>query len=308
MSNYVSISPSSIRSESLKTTVPGTIFKQSFVSFGSGATLCFANALSGIADVATKNYSNFYLTHKMPLDNILEKTEITLRPLKISSPIESGKGNFLTPFFSPDYFDIYNYQAPLGFSSEPPEANNQFTIDLIDEVYCTISYDDGMSLSYIVVATNGSCSLKRVPLIQGNEHYLRYILNGNNLVLFTTIAGVPKIVTNYDYELKAINFEHFLLTNLRQHALQVNTRVDTVIPSFTNQQYIDYNLNGVSVAPDNRFNRYTNMKGNYLLCRNHTGDNLYDIIILKNQTTETGKIGTFNTLGLSGVDQTTEYR
>lgn len=308
MSNYVSISASAIKSESLKTTVPGTEFKQSFVSFGSGATLCFANALSGITDVVSKNYSNFYLTHKMPLDNVLEETKIEIKPLKISSAIQYGTGNFLSLLTQPGTFDILTNQPSLIFTTKPPVANNQFTIELINERYCTISYDDAMSQAYVVVAADGRCSLKRWPLIQGDENYLRYILNGNNLVLFTTISSTPKIITNYNNELRAIDFSQFLFTNIQQYALTINVRVDTTIPSFSEQTYINYDSNGVSIAPNNRINRYENMHGNYLLSRNHIEDNQYDIILLKNQTTETGEVGTFNTLGLSGSDDVTEYR
>lgn len=303
MSNYVSISASSLKSEELKVTIPGTTFKQSNILFDSGVSLCFANALSGISDIHTKNYSNFYLTDNIPLNNILSEVKGSVKPTKISTTLQKGTNNFVN-IVPVNTFQYINTELELVFSTARPVVNNQFTIELIDNRYCTVSYDDDISLSYIVV-NNGQCKLKRAPLIVSNEHYFRYILNGNNLVLLKDISGNTSIITNNAGKLSAVNFNQYVFNNILQNAFTINTKVNVELPDFINQQYINYVSDGVAISPDNKF---TGISNNYLLCRNHTEDNLYDIMLLKNQTSEVGEVGTFNSLGLSGSNITTDYR
>lgn len=303
MSTYVSISASSLKSEELKVTIPGTEFKQSNILFGSGISICFANALSGVSDVHTKNYSNFYLTNNTQLDQILTDVKSDIKPVKITTTLQKGKGNYVN--VSPgDIFQYIDTKLELFFSQEPPVNNNQFTIELLDSKYCTISYDDNISTSYIVV-DNGQCKLKRAPLITSNENYFRYIINGNNLVLLHDDSGNTSIITSNAGKLSAVNFTENVYNNILENSLTIDTKVNVNLPNFIDQQYINYSLSGLDISSDGRI---SDISSNYLLCRNHNSSNLYDLVLLKNQTNEVGEVGLFNSLGLSGSDVSANYR
>jgi hypothetical protein len=305
MSTYVSISASSIKSEELKTTIPGAEFKQSNILFGSGVAICFANALSGVTDIHAKNYSNFYLTNNTQLGQILSEVKSDIKPTKITTTLQQGTNNFVS--VAQGETDLLKYidtKLGLFFSQEIQDVNNQFTIDLIDNKYCTVSYDDNTSTRYIVV-DNGDCKLKRAPLIVSNEHYFRYILNGNNLVLLYDNSGNTSIITSNAGKLSAVNFTQHVFNNILENAFTISTKVGTELPDFIDQQYISYSLSGLNISADDRI---SNLNNNYLLSRNHNNSNLYDIMLLKNQTSEVGEVGVFNTLGLANDNTAANYR
>ena len=302
MSAYVSISASQIRSDELKVTIPGISFKQSKILFDSGVSLCFANALSGITDTGTKNYSNFYLTQRDQLDNVLVNTAANIKPTKITTVLR--KGSVASVTINPDQSFQYVDSLIDLVVVDQPEFLNIFTIEFVDNKYCTVSYDDGISKSYIVIV-NGQCKLKRSPLITSTEHYLRYILNGDKLVLIADIGGAQSIITNNGGILSAVNFTNHIFNNIKENYFNIDTKINITLPESIDTQYINYLSAGVGISSDNKV---SNISNNYLLTRNHTPDNLYDIIILKNQTNEIGEVGLYNTLGLSGSDTSANYR
>ena len=305
MSIYVPISASLVASQELKTTIPGTVFKQGSILFSSGTSLGFANALSGISDIGVKNYTNFYLTPNTRLTQILSEETVSISPTKITTTLQQGVNNFVSIVVPPD--DTFQYvttEMELVFSQETPRYNNQFTIDILDSKYCTISYDDFISTSYIIVS-NGQCKLKRAPLISSNENYFRYVINGDKLILLKDISGSTSIITSNNGKLSAVNFTQHVYNNIIANALTINAKASVNLPSVVNQEYIQYTLSGLDISSNNKV---TNITGNYLLCRNHDSNNSYDVILLKNTTSEVGEVGLFNSLGLSGSDVAANYR
>jgi hypothetical protein len=304
MSIYQQISASSLKTDELRVSLPGVTLKQSNILFDGNFSLSFANILSGISDVQSKNYSNFYLTTVEQFDDVVNVPVNDIKPKKIVTTLQTGS-NFAAYPISTPVFDRYSTQLEIGFDVLSSIAiKSQFVINFIDSKYCTVSWDDGISISYLVV-DGISCKLKRAPLISGTEHYLNYILNGSKLVLLKTISGNTLILTNNSGKLSAVNYSHFLTRNLKVNAFTIDNKIDVSLPSIVDQQYIDYTDTGLDVSLNNRID---NISNNFLLSRNHTDASLYDVMILKNHTNEVGEVGLFNTLGLSGSDAAINYR
>jgi len=304
MSFYQQISASSLKTEELRVSLPSITLKQSNIFFDGGFSLSFANILSGASDIQSKNYSNFYLTSVEQLDNVVNASPTDIKPKKITTSLQTGSNFAAYPIATPT-FSKYSTELEIGFDVlSSINVKPQFTISFIDNKYCTVGWDDGISISYIVV-DNGLCKLKRAPLINGTEHYLNYILNGSKLILVKNVSNNALILTNNLGRLSAVNYTQFLNRNLIVNSFNIDSTVEISLPSLVDQQYIDYTAIGLDISTDNRI---SNLKHNFLLSRNHTESNLYDITLLKNHTNEVGEVGLYNTLGLSGSDSSIDYR
>ena len=304
MSLYQQISASSLKTEELRVSLPSITLKQSNILFDGGFSLSFANILSGASDIQSKNYSNFYLTTVDQFDNVVNASTTNIKPKKITTTLQTGSQFAAYPIATP-IFDRFSTELEIGFDTlSSINVKPQFTVTFINNKYCTVGWDDGISTSYIVV-NNGLCKLKRAPLISGTEHYLNYILNGSKLILIKAVSGNALILTNNLGRLSAVNYTQFLHRNLTVNSFDIDNKVDISLPSLVDQQYIDYTDTGLDISTDNRI---SNLKHNFLLTRNHTESNLYDVTLLKNHTNEVGEVGLFNTLGLSGSNSSIDYR
>jgi hypothetical protein len=304
MSLYQQLSTSSIKTEELQLSLPGVSLKQSNILFDGGYSLSFANILSGTVDVQPKNYSNFYLSTVEQFDNVVDTIVSDIKPSKLVTTLQTGQ-NFIAYPISTPVFDRYSTQLEIGFDAiSAVTVKSQFIINFVSSKYCTVGWDDGISVSYIVL-DNGLCKLKRAPLISGTEHYFNYILNGSKLVLLKTISNNTFILTNNTGKLSAVNYQNFPYRNLQINSFTVDNKVEVELPSSVDQQYIDYTNSGLDISTENRVD---NIKHNFLVSRNHTSDSLYDVILLKNHFNESGDVGLYNTLGLSGNDASINYR
>jgi len=304
MSTYQQVSASSLKTEELRVSLPSITLKQSNIFFDGGFSLSFANILSGANDIQSKNYSNFYLTTVDQLDSVVDAPATKIEPKKITTNLQTGSEFVAYPISTPA-FDKFSTELEIGFDVlSSINIKSQFTVSFIDNKYCTVSWDDGISISYIII-DNGLCKLKRAPLISGTEHYLNYILNGSKLILLKTVSNRTLILTNNLGRLSAVNYTQFLSRNLTTNSFTIDNKVDISLPSMIDQQYIDYMDIGLDISPDNRI---SNVKHNFLLSRNHTKASLYDLTLLKNHTNEVGETGLYNTLGLSGSDTSIDYR
>ena len=304
MSTYQQVSASSLKTEDLRLSLPSITLKQSNIFFDGGFSLSFADILSGANDIQSKNYSNFYLTTVDQLDNVVNTPVTKITPKRITTNLQTGSEFVAYPITTP-VFDKFSTELEIGFDVlSSIDVKSQFTVSFIDSKYCTVSWEDGISISYIIV-DNGLCKLKRAPLITGTEHYLNYILNGSKLILSKTVSNNTLIFTNNAGKLSAVNYTKFLDRNLTTNSFTIDNKVDISLPSLIDQQYIDYTAIGLDVSSDNRI---SNIKHNFLLSRNHTKSNLYDITLLKNHTNDVGETGLYNTLGLSGSDTSIDYR
>ena len=132
-------------------------------TFNGGYVLNFVSALSGIQDFKNLNFTNFYLTPNVLLDNITTHTEINVKPDTYFTTLNftTSSDNFLlfkpadiTSFQSDN--NIYNaeYYGSTTFTEILSDASN-FEIAFVDDFTCRVStISSSNNIRYYLIVTD----------------------------------------------------------------------------------------------------------------------------------------------------------
>jgi len=297
---------SSLISNPLDIKLSNVSLQQGQILFNGNYKFNFVAALSGITDVQAKNYSNLYLTPKSKLSTYLNRDDIDVKSNSIITNIAFGE-SFVTvlPLSSSDT-TRFDYYYNVGISNTPTYS---FEITFINEEYCTITYDDGTSLYYLVV-DSGVCMLKKALLYNttftaSGSQFFKYVLNDDKIFLLKPLQSLQ--ITSVGGKLSAISTVGISPNAFRDNHFNISNVIDLQVRDKITTDYINY-FNGtlnVDLA-----NSDLDLPNNFLLYRNLNTSTIDDvgIISLKNQMSEDNRLVRGNTLSLSTYNSVTDLR
>jgi hypothetical protein len=297
---------SSLISNPLDVKLSNISLQQGQILFNGGYKFNFAAALSGVTDVQTKNYSNLYLTPKNKLSTYLQQTDTNIKSNSIITTIAFGE-SFVTvlPLSSSDTTK-FDYYYDVGFSTSP---TYNFEITFINEEYCTISYDDNISLYYLVL-DGGVCKLKKALLYNTNftasgSQFFKYLLNDDKIFLFKPLNALQ--LTSAGGKLSAISTTGISSYAFRDGHFTINNIIDLQVKDKLTADYINYYTGTLNV---DLTTSELDLPNNFLLHRNLNALTINDvgIISLKNQMSEDNRLVRGNTLSLSSYESITDLR
>lgn len=292
---------SALKSDLLNTSLTDTEFNQRQVLFNGGSVFNFADILSGAVDVKTKNYSSFYLTRKTKLDSNTQVDRISFQPSTILTGISSST-SVVSILSSPDNVDYISIRYPL-ILTDSPRFFPYFRINLLDDEYCNIQYDDSVGKNYMVLENN-TCVLKRGITLSDEDKKFRYIKGDNKIVFLKDISGSTYIINK---SLSAIPLSNNAASVISEGYFTIGNNLSINETSSNNTSYITYKTQSMDI--DDVLSDY-NLENNYLLFRNLNTDSLNDIntLVLKNQMNDLNTLSKSNNLSLSSDAGYTDNR
>lgn len=297
---------SSLISNPLDIKLSNVSLQQGQILFNGNYKFNFVAALSGVMDVQSKNYSNLYLTSKNKLNTYLKQADVNVKSNSIITPIAFGE-SFVT-VLPLAYSDTtkFDYYYNVGVS---PAATYSFEITFINEEYCTISYNDGISLYYLVV-DSGVCVLKKALLYStsftvSGEQFFKYILNDDKIFLLKPLESLQ--LTSLGSKLSAISTIGISPNAFRDNYFNISNIIDLQVRDKLTTDYIDYYSGTLNV---DLANSDLDLPNNFLLYRNLNTSTIDDvgIISLKNQMSEDNRLVRGNTLSLTSYNSVTDLR
>jgi hypothetical protein len=263
--------------------------------YDDGLSLNFYNAFTKIRDIKHKNYSTFYLTDEMLLDNIKEPIQDDIKADALLTKLNFGS-NYLkfnlkdrrtlaTLGIFNEYLEYgdYSFQTDITSSSE-------FIIEFMGEnrcnVYATLNYkryylgmDNTGILSFYAKGAN-------VAPILFNYVYSK---TNNSLCLFENSNGVCKILTKLDSNLFLQTFDEDNKILAINNAILIDRPLYNSITNNDNFSLVGYDI--TNKIPNNLITK--DLKNNYLI---HVENNNPEIITLKNQLTQSDLFTSGNNL------------
>tara|TARA_R110000824_G_scaffold55943_3_gene153607 strand:- start:2177 stop:4543 length:2367 start_codon:yes stop_codon:yes gene_type:complete len=253
-------------------------------TFNGGYALTFVNALSGIQDFKNLNFTNFYLTNSVLLDNITTHKEINVKPGSYFTTLNftTSGDNYL--LFKPaslssfkDTNNIYNatYYGTTTFTGILSDASN-FEITFVDDFTCrvsTISANNNIRY-YLVVTEDDEVDDKRntlfvaknkLPLEAFNLEYNLLKYETDSFINLYSSKGSDKyILLNNDGVIYANKITTDSKSNqffIADASIKINQELNLTIPSPYNTSFITYDNNGNVDKDKSDFN----LPSNYLL-------------------------------------------
>ncbi len=316
INNYLSSSISPRLSSSLK----DISFKQFRRTYPGNYSINFSNCLSATNDFSVKNYSNFYLTNKYKISDILEQPKNEIKSNYIFGSMMLGRSFLAFSEIDPSpyaksykYQQRYDYGCPIFIESEGPTT--ELTVKILDSNKCHIYYTKNYKKYYLCTDENNTVifckeSLLSFNLSSTNPQDLIYLYSSDtqSIILFKNTGSgtytfrktqnlleLTKIIENdsYSYLSNSFSLEKPLYT-------PINSVVDTSFITYNDDNTIDNNSSTF------------NLTNNLLLHRKSSYNNPTEITVLKNQLTQIDIFSTSNNL-LTGLhtssfsDQFREY-
>ena len=276
-------------------------------TFNGGYVLNFINALSGIQDFKNLNFTNFYLTSNVLLDNITTHHEINVKPDSFFTTINftTSSDNYL--LFKPaslsgfmDTNDVYNtdYYGSTTFTSILSDASN-FQIDYVDDFTCRVStISSSNNIRYYLVvsddapeAQGGVKNRRQALFVAENKLPLENFNLEYNLLKYTTNSYINLYSSKSDGKYILIGdsskvFAEKLSTDAKANqfyiadaSAKINQELNLTIPSPYNASFITYNNIG---RVDNDKSDF-NLPSNYLFySSSNTVDLDFNFYNLKN--------------------------
>jgi len=299
---------SSSVSPQLSSSLGGVIFKQFRRTYPGNYTINFSNCLSSTNDFSVKNYSNFYLTDKYKLSEVLEQPLSEIKSKYIFGPLILG-GNLLTfsdidlsDSTSYQYKKKYDYGSPIFTTIETPET--KLTLQILDNNKCHIYYTKNYKKYYLCCDSNIEAVFCKESLLSfdtttTNPQDLIYWYSdaSQSIVLFKTIGSGTYIFRKIGNVLKLTpvidNDSYTYVSN----AFKISKKIHIPFNSIINTSIISYN-------EDNTINNgksVFDLSNNLLLHKKYSYNTPTDIIVLKNQLTQNDIFSTSNTL-LTGIN------
>jgi len=252
-------------------------------TFNGGYVLTFINALSGIVDFENLNFTNFYLTDSVLLDNITTHREINVKPDAYFTTLNftTSGDNYL--LFNPASLsgfkagnNIYNaaYYGTTTFTGNLADASN-FEITFIDDFTCrvsTISASNNIRY-YLIVTDDAEVDNKRntlfvaenkLPLESFNLEYNLLKYETDSFINLYSSKGSDKyILLNNDGVVYANKITTDTKSNqffIADASIKINQELNLTIPSPYNASFITYNNDGSIDKSKSDFN----LPSNYL--------------------------------------------
>lgn len=253
--------------------------------YDGGLSLNFYNAFTKIRDVKHKNYSTFYLTDEMLLDNIEESTKDDIKSEAMLTKLNFGS-NYLK-FSLKDRrllatLGVFNEYLEYGDYNFETSANqsSEFTIEFMSENRCRVYASLNYKKYYLGIDNLGILSFyaKGANIEPITFNYI-YSKTNNSLCLFENSGGICKILTKLGNSLSLQTFEEDNKTLSINNAILIDRPLYNNINSSDNFSLVGYDL--ANNIPNNLITK--NLKNNYLI---HVKDNNPEIITLKNQLTQ----------------------
>ena len=271
-------------------------------TFNGEYVLNFINALSGVQDFKNLNFTNFYLTDNVLLDNITTYKEINVKPESFFTTLNftTSSDNYLlfrpatlSGFKETNAIHDVEFYGGTTFTSDLSDASN-FDITFVDDFTCrvsTISSNNNIRY-YLVVSDDASVNNKRETLfVAENKLPLENFNLEYNLLKYTTNSYINLYSSKSDgkYILIGDNgkvFAEKLSTDAKinqfyiaDSSIKINQELNLTLPSPYNASFITYNNIG---RVDNDSSDF-NLPSNYLLYTSSNSVNLdFNFYNLKN--------------------------
>ena len=271
-------------------------------TFNGEYVLNFINALSGVQDFKNLNFTNFYLTDNVLLDNITTYKEINVKPESFFTTLNftTSSDNYLlfrpatlSSFKETNAIHDVEFYGGTTFTSDLSDASN-FDITFVDDFTCrvsTISSNNNIRY-YLVVSDDASVNNKRETLfVAENKLPLENFNLEYNLLKYTTNSYINLYSSKSDgkYILIGDNgkvFAEKLSTDAKinqfyiaDSSIKINQELNLTLPSPYNASFITYNNIG---RVDNDSSDF-NLPSNYLLYTSSNSVNLdFNFYNLKN--------------------------
>tara|TARA_R100000152_G_C6776511_1_gene205675 strand:- start:175 stop:2565 length:2391 start_codon:yes stop_codon:yes gene_type:complete len=293
MGSLVKSSLSGLSSKSADITPKGLALKQFSRTFNGGGNLNFVHALCGAQDFKNLNYTNFYLSNNILLDNVVTYTgdtkpgKTTILPEKFLTTLNfcNSGSNYLkfqkaskAPFIQTN--DTYNakfYGSPT-FTNSINGADN-FEITIVDKFTCRVAYLVNNYRYYLVVSDDPP----EQHSLNANTKYVLFVgenklpLAGTNLQYnFTTYsdASYINLYTTKDNERYILESSgpHLIANKISGESSRANEFFITARSIKLNQQTnitvtSPYNTSFVTYKTEN--NEIDNLKSDFNLTSNY---------------------------------------
>tara|TARA_R100000315_G_C5235432_1_gene147210 strand:+ start:4487 stop:6847 length:2361 start_codon:yes stop_codon:yes gene_type:complete len=271
-------------------------------TFNGGYVLNFVSALSGIQDFKNLNFTNFYLTPNVLLDNITTHTEINVKPDTYFTTLNftTSSDNFLlfkpadiTSFQSDN--NIYNaeYYGSTTFTEILSDASN-FEIAFVDDFTCRVStISSSNNIRYYLIVTDDEevnnrrdtlfVAENQLPLESFNLEYNLLKYESNSYInLYSTKSNKKYVLTNIDGHVFADKIDTSTKSNqfyIADTSIKINQELNLTIPSPYNASFITYDNSGKIKNSASDFN----LPSNYLFYSSSNSVNLdFNFYNLKN--------------------------
>jgi hypothetical protein len=253
--------------------------------YEGGLSLNFYNAFTKIRDVKHKNYSTFYLTDEILLDDIKEvikddiKSESMLTKLNFGSNYLKFNLKDRRLLASLGVFNEYLEYGDYTFETNVAQSS-EFIIEFLSENRCRVYAALNYKKYYLGIDNIGILSFyaKGANITPITFNYI-YSKTNNSLCLFENSDGVCKILTKLDNSLSLQTFEEDNKRLSTNNAILIDRPLYKNINNADNFSLVGYDT--TNNIPNNLITK--DIKNNYLI---HVDDDNAEIITLKNQLTQ----------------------
>lgn len=288
---------SSLHSVSLSSNLFGLDFKQIRRTYPGNYSLNFAFALSGYNDFDVKNYSNFYLTKKFKLSDIVELNEEEI--IKSSNIYTSIK-----------YGEDYLYFSPQNESYGtvlfgPASRFNIFNLSIFDNNRCHIYYQYNYKKYYLCSDINNDLYFVKDKFLDFSEdtinpqdfyylysdayqeiYFFKQTLSGSYFFTDQLNKGILLPILSND------------VVSIMTQPLKINKKIYYDPKQTLNTSFITYNdINQIDIDKS-----LFNLTNNFLLHKKYSEKvSPIDILVLKNQLLDNDVYSSSNVL-ISSTD------
>ena len=275
-------------------------------SYSGGYSFNFVDAFRNIVDVENLNYSNFYLTQNVLLENYIKYEPITssitrniFTYLKVGAEYVSFSKIDPEPYKLNDRVDeALNYGVPIFSQTE-----DLYNIEILDNEYCKITFTDIDGFNYILAATAEYDTIfireNKVALeSDSNESWkFRYQLDSSYNIIYLTLplSGASRYMTKSGSKLVMATIDTDNKFGVLAAYINISPSTSIEVDPAINTSFVTYNGDGSGSINLKRSN--LNLTSNYLLHK--SGDlreNTLDLLCLKNIANSTGNYTSNNSL------------
>ena len=243
-------------------------------TFNGGFNLNFIQALSGSQSFKNLNFTNFYLSNNVLLDDVTTFNHYKVKPLIFSTTLnfaQSGNAFLQFNFATTDAFkedNTINVGEFYGYTSitDKKEDASVFEISIIDDFTCTVAtYVNNLRYYLVVTDTNTDTDTREVLFVAENQLDLSAYTLEYNLLKYSTTSYInlfsQKGIIGDEFtpsskflihsnnrravatQLSATNqnLDMFFITN---QTIRMDQELNLLVPSPYNTSFITYDTDG----------------------------------------------------------------
>lgn len=270
----------------------GVSFKQFSRTYPGNISFNFAIGLSSTNDFKVKTYSNFYLTNRYTIDQIMNIDNTPLIASNIFGDILFGSEYLKfenidsTEFaLSNRYQDHFNYGVSRFDTTN--SDNTKFNIEILDDNNCRIYFTKNYKKFYLSIDINNDLYFVKESLLPFDEDVINpqdftyiYSKSNNNIFFFKRTSSNTYILTKSGNSLSLNELTDDNVITYINFPFKISKNLYTYPNINQNTSFITYN-NDNTVNYDNSI---FDLKNNYLLHNRYSETSGFtDIIVLKNQ-------------------------